>query len=61
MEKVAEGVSKIVREQLGRDSVDYNHRFVEDLGADSLDSVKLVMRLEDEYKMKIPDEDAENY
>jgi acyl carrier protein len=54
-------VIKIVAEQLGVKLTDVRltSRFVKDLGADSLDTVELVMALEDEFGLEIPDEDAE--
>ena len=54
-------VKKIIAEQLGvePDDVVSEARFVEDLGADSLDTVELVMALEEEFEIEIPDEDAE--
>lgn len=54
-------VKKIVVEQLGvkEDEVKTESSFVEDLGADSLDTVELVMALEEEFETEIPDEDAE--
>ncbi len=58
---VAERVKKIVVEQLGvkEEEVTPDASFVDDLGADSLDTVELVMALEEEFGMEIPDEDAE--
>jgi len=58
---IAEDVKKLVAEQLGvsADEVSDDAKFVEDLGADSLDTVELVMAFEDEFKIEIPDEDAE--
>jgi len=44
---------------IGEDQVNENANFIEDLGADSLDTVELVMALEDEFGLDIPDEDAE--
>ena len=44
---------------IGEDQVTENASFIEDLGADSLDTVELVMALEDEFKLDIPDEEAE--
>ncbi len=54
-------VKKIIAEQLGVDmeKVTIEASFQEDLGADSLDTVELVMALEDEFDQEIPDEDAE--
>jgi len=61
MSAVAEKVKKIVVEQLGvsEDQVTPEAKFIEDLGADSLDQVELVMALEEEFGADIPDEDAE--
>lgn len=58
---VEERVKKIVAEQLGvkLDEVTNDASFVEDLGADSLDTVELVMALEEEFETEIPDEEAE--
>lgn len=58
---VEERVKKIIAEQLGveEDDVVPEAKFVEDLGADSLDTVELVMALEEEFDIEIPDEDAE--
>ena len=58
---VLERVTKIVAEQMGVDKakVAAETSFVNDLGADSLDTVELVMELEDEFDISIPDEDAE--
>ena len=54
-------VKKIIVEQLGvdQDEVTANASFVDDLGADSLDTVELVMAFEEEFDLEIPDEDAE--
>ncbi|MEC4683479.1 MAG: acyl carrier protein [Nitrospirota bacterium] len=54
-------VKKIISEQLGveEEEVTPEANFVEDLGADSLDTVELVMALEEEFGIEIPDEDAE--
>ena len=54
-------VTDIVAKQLNvdKDEVTQDASFVEDLGADSLDQVELVMRLEEEFGIEIPDEDAE--
>lgn len=61
MSTVDERVKKIIGEQLGveEDEVTPEASFVEDLGADSLDTVELVMALEEEFGIEIPDEDAE--
>ena len=61
MSSVEERVKKIVVEQLGvkEDEVSNEASFVDDLGADSLDTVELVMALEEEFKTEIPDEEAE--
>jgi acyl carrier protein len=58
---IEETVRKIVAEQLGVDieKVVAEASFIEDLGADSLDTVELVMALEEEFDQEIPDEDAE--
>jgi acyl carrier protein len=61
MENIEQRVKKIVAEQLGVNEADVKNEsaFVDDLGADSLDTVELVMALEDEFETEIPDEDAE--
>jgi acyl carrier protein len=61
MSDIEQRVKKIVAEQLGVAEVDIKieSSFVDDLGADSLDTVELVMALEDEFEMEIPDEQAE--
>ena len=58
---VEERVKEIICEQLGveEDEVMPNAKFIEDLGADSLDTVELVMAFEEEFDLEIPDEDAE--
>ncbi|HZR45983.1 MAG TPA: acyl carrier protein [Candidatus Manganitrophaceae bacterium] len=58
---VDERVKKIIAEQLGLEEEDVTPEasFVEDLGADSLDTVELVMAFEEEFGIEIPDEDAE--
>ena len=58
---IEERVKKIVAEQLGvkEEDVKLTSSFVNDLGADSLDTVELVMALEEEFKCEIPDEQAE--
>ena len=61
MSSIEERVRKIVSEQLGvkEEEVKNDASFVEDLGADSLDTVELVMALEEEFETEIPDEEAE--
>jgi acyl carrier protein len=61
MESIEVRVKKIVAEQLGVAEADIKNEssFVEDLGADSLDNVELVMALEEEFETEIPDEAAE--
>ena len=61
MSTVEERVKKIIVEQLGvkEEQVTSEASFVDDLGADSLDTVELVMALEEEFECEIPDEDAE--
>ncbi len=61
MSTVEERVKKIVCEQLGvkESEVQNTSSFVDDLGADSLDTVELVMALEEEFETEIPDEEAE--
>ena len=61
MSNIEEQVKSIVAEQLGvkGDEVTNEASFVDDLGADSLDTVELVMALEEEFDTEIPDEDAE--
>lgn len=61
MSSIEERVRKIVAEQLGvkEEDVQPSASFVEDLGADSLDTVELVMALEEEFETEIPDEEAE--
>jgi acyl carrier protein len=58
---IEERVKKIVAEQLGvkLEDVTSEASFVDDLGADSLDTVELVMALEEEFELEIPDEEAE--
>ncbi len=61
MSTITERVIKLVCEQLGvkEEEVTAEASFVEDLGADSLDTVELVMALEEEFETEIPDEEAE--
>ena len=61
MSDIAQRVKKIVIDHLGVDEtkVVENARFVDDLGADSLDQVELVMKFEDEFSCEIPDDAAE--
>ena len=61
MAEVAQKVKQIIAEQLGVkiEEVTDTASFVDDLGADSLDTVELVMALEEEFGIEIPDEDAE--
>jgi acyl carrier protein len=61
MSSIEERVKKIVVEQLGvkEEEVQTSSSFVDDLGADSRDTVELVMALEEEFETEIPDEDAE--
>ncbi len=62
MDELEQKVKKIIAEQLGKDVADIKNEasFIEDLGADSLDTVELVMALEDSFKIQIPDEQQEN-
>jgi acyl carrier protein len=61
MDNIEQRVKKIVAEQLGVNEADVKNEssFVNDLGADSLDTVELVMALEEEFGCEIPDEEAE--
>jgi len=58
---IVERVKSIIAEQLGvkQEEVTPEASFIDDLGADSLDTVELVMALEEEFSVEIPDEDAE--
>lgn len=59
---ILEQVTKIIEEQLGIDASDINEdsSFIEDLGADSLDIVELIMAFESEFDMEIEDDEVEN-
>ena len=61
MENIEQRIKKIVAEQLGVNEAEVKNEssFVNDLGADSLDTVELVMALEEEFECEIPDEQAE--
>lgn len=61
VEEIKEKVIKIVSEQMGVDksTITLETSFVNDMGADSLDTVELVMEFEDEFELSIPDEEAE--
>lgn len=61
MSEIQEKIKQIIIEELGADEaqVTENARFIEDLGADSLDLVELVMKFEEEFGIEIPDEDSE--
>jgi len=61
MSEVQDKIKQIIVDELGIDEAEVteNARFIEDLGADSLDLVELVMRFEEEFDIEIPDEDAE--
>lgn len=58
---IQDKIKQIIVDELGVDEAEVteNARFIEDLGADSLDLVELVMRFEEEFGIEIPDEDAE--
>ena len=62
MDDLEQKVKKIIAEQLGKNEADIKNEasFIEDLGADSLDTVELVMALEDALKVQTPDEQQEN-
>ncbi|HLE84694.1 MAG TPA: acyl carrier protein [Thermoanaerobaculia bacterium] len=62
MSEIEQKVKNIIVEQLGvdEDEVTLDASFTDDLGADSLDIVELVMALEEEFSIEIPDEEAEN-
>jgi len=60
-EEIESKIKQIIVDELGVEETEVtaNARFIEDLGADSLDLVELVMRFEEEFGIEIPDEDAE--
>jgi acyl carrier protein len=60
-EEILAKIKSVVSEKLnvGEDQVTFDAKFVEDLGADSLDQVELIMAMEDEFECKIPEEEAE--
>ena len=62
MSEIAERVKEIIAQELGveQEKVTTDASFVEDLGADSLDTVELVMAFEEEFGIEIPDEEAES-
>ena len=61
MDNIYDKVKEIVVDKLGVDSskVSQEAKFIDDLGADSLDTVELIMQFEEEFEIEIPDEDAE--
>ncbi len=61
MDNIEERVIKIIADQLGikEDEITGASSFIDDLGADSLDTVELIMKLEEEFGCEIPDDDAE--
>lgn len=62
MNDIEQRVKKVIAEQLSINEADIKNEsaFIEDLGADSLDTVELVMALEDAFKIEIPDDQQEN-
>jgi len=60
MTDIAERVKKVIKESLAKDSVTESSNFIDDLGADSLDVVEIVMDLEEEFGITIEDIDAEH-
>ena len=62
MDELELKVKKIIAEQLGKNELDIKNEasFIEDLGADSLDTVELVMALEEGFQVQIPDDEQEN-
>lgn len=61
MKKIEKVIKKIIADQLGMDVEEIRNdmSYVDDLGADSLDIVELIMSLEEEFEVEVPDEDAE--
>ncbi|HHS48530.1 MAG TPA: acyl carrier protein [Desulfurella acetivorans] len=61
MSSIADQVKEIIKEQLGveKEEIKPEAKFIEDLGADSLDTVELVMAMEEKFGIEIPDSDAE--
>ena len=61
MSNTLEKITEIIIDKLGVDSnkITENAKFIDDLGADSLDTVELIMQFEEEFEIEIPDEDAE--
>ena len=61
MDNTLEKITEIIIDKLGVDSnkITVNAKFIDDLGADSLDTVELIMQFEEEFEIEIPDEDAE--
>ena len=61
MDNTLEKITEIIIDKLGVDSnkITINAKFIDDLGADSLDTVELIMQFEEEFEIEIPDEDAE--
>ena len=61
MSNTVEKISELIADKLGVEAskITPEAKFVEDLGADSLDTVELIMQLEDEFSLEIPDEEAE--
>lgn len=61
LESIEKRVFEIIKDQLGVNESDINNKasFVDDLGADSLDTVEMIMAFEEEFEIEIPDEDAE--
>ena len=62
MDNILDKVKEIVVDKLGVESskVSLEAKFIDDLGADSLDTVELIMQFEEEFEIEIPDEEAEN-